>query len=283
MLSYHILLCSIYKIDMEKIMLSEEKKLENEKSLWITVIGVLGFLIVFVVGGILADSENSYAPTVIWFGLFLFVYYMFLYVGSARFVKAMAGEWGSKLAFSFLIAILLVESNRQASVDINAVFGISASAFSGTQTIMTMLNAFVWSKVLLSIMAVWGVVSFVYFFTTGGVGTHRSFQTFLFSISGLVIGGIGLLLVVTKFGGEEVLRKKIYLIAHSFDFNSNVKCQGNEVKGAAVFLGQSQDRVFVDETVPPEMTWLQAVYADADELKNVELPTSQDLKIYKCL
>ena len=163
MLSYHMLLCSIYKIDIEKIMLSEEKKLENEKSLWITVIGVLGFLIVFVVGGILADSENFYAPTVIWFGLFLFVYYMFLYVGSARFVKAMAGEWGSKLAFSFLIAILLVESNRQASVDINAVFGISASAFSGTQTIMTMLNAFVWSKVLLSIMAVWGAFrSFIF-------------------------------------------------------------------------------------------------------------------------
>lgn len=262
-------------------MTEEKNKLENEKSLWITGIGLLGFIIVFLVGGSLADSKSDYAPAIIWFGLILFVYYIFLFVGNTQFVKTMAGEWGSKVAFSVVIAILLLESNRQASIEINSVFGISASAFSGTLYIMTILKTFILSKVLLSVFTVWGGVAFVYYLVTGGAGTHKSFQTFIFAISGLLIGGIGWLLVETKLN-EDVLHKKAYLVAHSFDFNQHVKCPGKVVKGAAVFLGAAQNRVLVDESEPPQMDWLQAIYANPEELSSVLLPGENELRILSC-
>lgn len=263
-------------------MLSEEsKKNENEKSIWITAIGSLGFFIVFIVGGILSDSGSPYTPIIIGFGLVLFIYYIFLFIGNTRFVKTMGGEWGSKIAFSILIATLIIESNRQVSIEINSVFGIAASAFSGTQNIMTILKTFILSKILLSVFTVWGGLAFIYYLVTGGAGTHKSFQTFIFAISGLIIGGIGWLLIETKLS-EEIVHKKIYLVAHSFDFNANVKCPGQEINGAAVFLGQAQNRVFVDESESPKMNWLQALYANPEELSSVALPTSENLKIYTC-
>lgn len=262
-------------------MSDDANKLENEKSLWITVTGVLGFIIVFFVGGPLADSDSNYAPTVIWFGLVLFIYYIFLFVGNTRFVKTMAGEWGSKVAFSVLIAVLLLESNRQASIEINAVFGLSASAFTGTEYIMTLLKTFILSKTLLGFFAIWGVVTFVYYLITGGANSHKSFQTFIFAISGVLIGGIGWLLIDTKLS-EDLLHKKVYLVAHAFDFNSNVKCPGQDVKGVAVFLGAAQNRVFVDESKAPKIDWLQGVYANPQELESVKLPTSEEFKIYTC-
>ncbi len=262
-------------------MSNDTNKLDDEKSLWITATGVLGFVLVFLVGGSLADSANEYAPTVIWFGLFLFIYYIFLFVGNTGFVKTMAGEWGSKIAFSVLIAVLIFESNRQASVEINAVFGLSAAAFSGAEYIMTLLKTFILSKALLGFFAIWGFVAFVYYLITGGSGSHKSFQTFIFAISGCLIGGIGWLLIDTKLS-EEVLHKKVYLVAQAFDFNSNVKCPGQDIKGPAVFLGPSQNRVLVDESEPPKMDWIKAVYANPKELGSVDLPTSEQLKIYTC-
>lgn len=259
----------------------DDKKLENEKSLWITAIGISGFIIVFLVGGPLADSHSDYAPTVLWFGLVLFIYYIFLFIGNTRFVKTMAGEWGSKVAFSVLIAVILLESNRQAAIEINAVFGLSASVFSGTQYVMTLLKTFILSKSLLGVFAIWGGVSFIYYLVTGGSGTHRSIQTFIFAISGIVIGIIGLLLIETKLN-NETLHKKIYLVAHSFDFNSNVKCSDQVIKGSGIFLGPSQNRVLVDESSTPDMGWLQAVYASPKDLESTELPKKEQLKIYSC-
>ena len=255
--------------------------LEDEKSLWITVIGVLGLIITFVLGGVLADSENIYAPYAIYFGMLLFIYYIFLFIGNSRLVETIGGEWGSKIAFSILLAVLFLESNRQASIEINAVFGLSSAAFSGTEYIMTILKTFVLSKVFLGVFAMWGFVAFIYYVITGGSGSHKSFQTFIFAISGLVIGGIGWLLVEFNFN-DNLLHKKIYLIAHAFDFNANVNCPGQVIKGPAIFLGPSQNRVYVDESIGYKMGWLQAIYANSDELKPIILPQKDDFKIYTC-
>jgi hypothetical protein len=125
---------------------------------------------------------------------------------------------------------------------------------------------------------IWGIIALFYYIATGGNGTHKSFKTLAFAGSGFAIGLISLLFIEYKFD-DEMVRKKAYLIAHSLDFNANLNCPGQELNGKGVFLGANQSRLIFDEKMP-SMPWVEAVYANEKDLKDIVIPES--FEIYGC-
>jgi hypothetical protein len=202
-----------------------QKSKEDDLSLWSTVIGCVGVAFVFIFGGVLADSDwkwaNDLAPTIIWLGIALQIFYMLLFVGSSKISKILGGQLASQAFFAVLLWFLYTQASVNATSIINTVFGLSDSAFPLSHQILTYVYLFILSKPLFWFLLIWGIVVILYYMVTGGDGTYKSFKTGIFSFSGFIIGLIAIFFVEFKFD-ETLLPKKAYLIAHSLDFNTNI-------------------------------------------------------------
>jgi hypothetical protein len=260
-----------------------ESKMENSRSIWSTVIGGLGLILVFFVGGSFADSDwdwaRSIAPTIIWLGIALQLFYFFLFVGNSKLVKLLGGQLASQVFLSVLIWLLYTQASVHATSMINEVFGISGSAFPLSHQVLTFVSLFIIGKPLFGVLTIWGGLALLYYMASGGDGTHRSVQTLIFSASGLVIGFFSLALIHIKLD-DDLLSKKAYLIAHSLDFNSSLNCPGHDLKGNGIFLGPAQSRVLFDSS-NQTMSWDQALYANKQQLKDINIPSK--LEIYECV
>jgi hypothetical protein len=51
------------------------------------------------------------------------------------------------------------------------------------------------------------------------------------------------------------------------------------MKAKGVFLGAAQNRVFIDEKIQ-SMSWVEAIYANHEQLENIEI--SENFEIYGC-
>jgi len=262
--------------------LNQNIETENTRSTWSTAIGVMGFILVFAVGGGLADSDwkmaRDLAPVVIWIGMSLQLFYFFLFIGNSKIAKALGGQFASQVAFAALTWFLFTQASVSAGGYINGVFGLGDSAFPLTQNVLTFVSLFVLGKPLFLALTIWGAFAFLYYLLSGGDGSHRSIQIAVFAASGLVLGIASYTLAKYKFN-DELMPKKAYLMARALEFNENLNCPGTAPVGNGVFLGPAQDRVLVD-TTKPSMSWTAAIYANAGELDGVKIP--EKFEIYEC-
>ncbi|WP_205902538.1 hypothetical protein, partial [Pseudomonas viridiflava] len=114
-----------------------------------------------------------------------------------------------------------------------------------------MLNIFILAKPFFIAFTTWGSVVFTYYVLVGAPGAQRELQSFLFAVSGLIIGGASLLVISYKFD-TDLYDKKTYLLARVLDFNEHVNCPGSQTKGDGVFLGAAQNRVMFDSHAIPK-------------------------------
>lgn len=264
-------------------MTSEENAKEDDLSIWSTAIGCIGFLFVFIVGGPLADSDwkwaNDLAPIIILLGIALLAFYMLLFVGSSKISKILGGQLASQIFFAVLMWFFYTQASVNATSLINTVFGLSDTAFPLSHQVLTFVSLFVMGRSLFWVLLIWGCVAILYYAATGGNGTYKSFKTGIFAVSGALIGLIAILTIEFKFD-EELLPKKAYLIAHSLDFNTNLNCPAHELNAKGVFLGPAQSRVLIDDKFP-FMSWVEAVYANDNQLMDIEIPGN--FNIYECI
>jgi hypothetical protein len=264
------------------VTLEKKDKDKDSLSLWSTIIGSLGLIFVFIIGGALANSDwkwaNSLAPTILWLGIALQIFYMLLFVGNSKISKTLGGQLASQVFLAVLLWFLYTQASVSATSTINTVFGLSDTVFPLSHQVLTFLYLFILSKPLFWVLLIWGIVAILYYMTTGGDGTHKSVKTGIFAFSGFFIGLIALILIEVKFD-EKLLTKKAYLIAHSLDFNENINCPKQDVVGKGVFLGPAQSRVVIDPNTPT-MSWVEAVYANYEQLEDIKIP--QSLEIYGC-
>ena len=260
----------------------QKQKKEDELSLWSTVIGFLGLFFVFLLGGSFADSDwkwaREIAPTIMWLGIAFQIFYMLLFVGNSKISKILGGQLASQLSFGIILWFFYTQASVQATSTLNGVFGLSDSAFPLSHQVLTFVSLFMLSKPIFWALLIWGSVVLLYFMVAGGNGTYKSIKTGLFAGSGFLISLVALLMIEAKFD-DSLLSKKAYLIAHSLDFNANINCPGHELNGKGVFLGPSQNRIVFDDGTP-DMSWVEAVYANATELKHIDVPKS--FNIYGC-
>jgi len=260
----------------------DKDKDEDNLSLWSTIIGFMGLFFVFIIGGALADADwkwaNNLAPTILWLGIALQIFYMLLFVGNSKISKTLGGQLASQVFLAVLLWFLYTQASVSATSIINTVFGLSDTVFPLSHQVLTFLYLFILSKPVFWVLLIWGIVAILYYTVTGGNGTHKSFKTGIFAFSGFFIGLVALILIEVKFD-EKLLTKKAYLIAHSLDFNANINCPKHDIAGKGVFLGPAQSRVIIDKNIPV-ISWVEAVYANHEQLKDIKIP--QSLEIYEC-
>mgnify|MGYP000310982277 CR=1 FL=1 len=263
-------------------MTPEEKAKEDDLSLWSTILGCIGLVFVFVVGGPLAGSDwkwaNNLAPIIIWLGIALQVFYMLLFVGNSKISKILGGQFASQVFFAVLMWFLYTQAAVNATSTINTVFGLSDTVFPLSHQVLTFLYLFILSKPVFWALLIWGIVAILYYTMTGGEGTHKSLKTGVFAFSGFFVGLIAVILIEVKFD-EKLLNKKAYLIAHSLDFNASINCPKQTLTGKGVFLGPAQTRVIMDKN-EPKLSWVEAVYANHVQLQDLQIP--EKLEIYGC-
>ncbi|MBW3196091.1 hypothetical protein [Marinobacter nauticus] len=245
-------------------------------------IGGLGFSCVFVFGAPMSESDwvwaRNLAPFVIWAGIALLLFYVFLFVGNSKIAKAIGGQFASQITFAAVAWLIYVLASVEASSTLNKTFGVDAKAFPIAHEVLTFLHMFVFGEPVFVVLLVWGLVTVIYYAATGGSGKNGSIPTLIFACSGSVIGLVSLAAI--NFTLEEnTLDKKAYFIARALDFNDNLNCPGNPLSGHGVFLGPSQARILYDE-LPLQLDWSQAVYANAKELENLKMP--KHLSIIEC-
>lgn len=223
-----------------------DKKDENFKSVVITGLGVVAVFLVYVLAGSLATSDfdwsKALAPYALWLGLALLIFYQFLFLTNSRIATVLRGEVASQAFLTVLIAFSLLSSSIEAAGAINRVFSVDASAFPNTLRIMTFIEALIMGKTLFWILLGWSVLAFLYFLSGG----EKSWQTWIFALSGIAVSSAALLAIYDTFSSEK-LDKRVYLLARTADFYTKVHCPGREVKGSAIFLGPDQRRILVDQ------------------------------------
>jgi hypothetical protein len=256
---------------------------DDTKDLYITVIGVLGFFLVFFVGRWLAGSQWNFthklAPIVTWSGIIFLLIYLFLFVENSGVAKLFGGKFTSSIVFAAIGWYLYTQASLTAGGYINEVFGLGDSVFPQTQKVLTFVSLFILVQPLFILLTIWSSIAFLYYLITGGSGTHKSFQAFMFAISGLTIGLIALMSISYKFS-DDSMPKKAYLLALSLEFNEKLNCSQSKIIGKGVFIGPAQDRVIVDTTNNPSMSWASIVYANESELKDIKIP--ENFEIYEC-
>lgn len=158
----------------------------------------------------------------------------------------------TKLVASIAISALVVFSTGKASLLINEVFPVDASALPFTRAIVAGLLAFQYSY---SLLVVVGVFAFLHMLMiVGWIRWQFSEKTNyedmpILSMATLFLSLV-ILLIFTKWVNKdfstEMWPAKIYRLAHALDFNSRYECR-NLPKGVSViFLGPDQSRVLVD-------------------------------------
>ncbi|MNM66661.1 hypothetical protein D3C81_781580 [compost metagenome] len=261
--------------------MKEEEKNKKTKELAISLIGWFAFILVYIIAGSWGQSDiaiiRSLSPYALWLGIALFVFYQFLFVANSRIAKAFKGDLALQLGLAALMAFFVYTSSIEAANNLNRVFGVDASAFPNALRIMTLVQVFLLGKPLFWALLIWSIIAFAYFFLFGD--NEKSWQAWIFSISGITVSGVSLLFIYFLLGPEQ-LSKRTYVLARATDFYSNVNCAGRPVSGNAVFLGPEQQRILVDDTKIPEISWIQAVTARNEMFEKVQLPSS--FATYSC-
>lgn len=190
--------------------------------------------------------------------------------------------WGfktAKIILSLSFTGLVVYCTAEASTIINDVFNIDPSFFPFTRSFLVAYLFFKKVSILvylLAIVAVFCVINIIsYFKSKWGENSEMKFPfgalfyiffTCIFSY--FALGWVG-----SNFN-SDVLNRKVYSLAHQLDFNKKNPCSNlKDLEVSVIFLGPSQDKVFVDfnkEEMLTASSFLEGIYwytYDKNELK----------------
>ncbi|MBF5007583.1 hypothetical protein [Diaphorobacter caeni] len=252
------------------------------RSLGVAATGVVGLFFVFVLGDLLARSGIGWmrdlSPSVFWFGIVFLVFYLIAYISHSEFTRHIGGQLASQAALAVFMWFMYTQAALQASVLLNRVYGVDASAFPGSSQVLTFVQMFLASRPLIYLMIVFSLWHFLRYVLSRQRATRISVFSSLIMLSGATIGVMALVFIHERLS-EPLLLKKSYLIAKELDFNPRVHCGRVDLEGVGVFLGPEQQRVLVD-AVPSTASWTESIYATEASLRSTEVPGS--FPVYRC-
>lgn len=162
--------------------------------------------------------------------------YVFLGLVEVTLMHRIMNLKSSLLLWAFFVACLGYVARTIASVDINTIFHMEASAFPMTliaATLLHMINLLFW------FFFISGIVCFLVAVSSVMEGLHLGKGLMLITCQ--VVAGLAFMIISWfshyKIGKEGVRHQIIYRIAHSVDFNAHSPCANiDSAKTAMVFL-----------------------------------------------
>ena len=169
-------------------------------------------------------------------GVLLGSIYVFLGLVEVTLMHRIMNLKSSLLLWAFFVACLGYFARTKASVDINTIFHMEASAFSMTliaATLLHMINFLFW------FFFISGVVCLLVAGSSAMEGLHRGKGLMLITCQ--VVTGLAFMIISWfshyKIDKEGVRHQIIYRIAHSVDFNAHSPCANiDSSKTDMVFL-----------------------------------------------
>ncbi|MCC8366815.1 hypothetical protein J8V57_11055 [Xenorhabdus sp. PB61.4] len=189
----------------------------------------------------------------------------------------------TKLIISLFFTALVVFSTATASSIINDIFGIDASFFPFTRSLLTAYIFFRYASQLVYLLIFSALLNL---FPIGAYFKYRSDEKNNFDFPWQSLVFIILTLVFSYFTwgwsgsnfDSDTLNYKVYLLAHQLDFNDNNLCENlRGEKTSVIFLGQNQAQILVDyNTVKPDSIFS---FVDGYTIHGIE---NKNLKVMSC-
>ncbi|EPF0314114.1 hypothetical protein ACSN7O_004953 [Enterobacter chuandaensis] len=190
----------------------------------------------------------------------------------------------AKIILSLSFTGLIVYCTSEASAIINEVFNIDPSFFPFTRSFLVAYLFFKKISFLVYLLAIAGVVcviNILAYFKSKWDGKNEmefSFGALLYIFFTCMFSYFALGWVSSNFN-DEVLNRKVYLLAHQLDFNKKNACSNlKDGEASVIYLGPNQDKVLVDfnnEEILTASNFLEGTYWYANNNK--------ELKILPCL
>lgn len=225
----------------------EETTKQSEDASHITV-GILGPLLMIIASN--AGDTISYLKDnqaiIFLFGLVLSTAFVFLSIEKSSIIKNLWKYWTIKFFASSLFALMIINCRSSAAAIINGIFGVDASLFPFTLSIMTGIMLI---KSLFPIFIAMAISSLFHALTIylNFKNNDHKLKPWLFFICTL-FSGLYTSITLSKNFNDENLRIKSYKLAHHFDFSPRTYCSNNK-NISVIFLGQQNNRYLVDEKI----------------------------------
>lgn len=182
-------------------------------------------------------------------GVLLGSIYVFLGLVEVTLMHRIMNLKSSLLLWAFFVACLGYFARTKASVDINTIFHMEASAFPMTliaATLLHMINFLFW------FFFISGIVCLLVAGSSAMEGLHRGKGLMLITCQ--VVTGLAFMIISWfshyKIDKEGVRHQIIYRIAHSVDFNAHSPCANiDSFKTAMVFLDADKRLALIAPTL----------------------------------
>jgi len=242
------LLTHVKSVERNKGYEKKTNELSQKATVWaLFALSVLAFL--FSIGNRNWDWLNNHRFAVILCGVAFAVMYVGVCLERSLFFKHLWKFGFIKVFTSILLSALVVFSTGKASSVINSVFGIDASAFPYTRAYVTGILVFKYASPLLTVVVLFATVHVVFIFiwvkSKGNDYELPPFDSIAFLLLSLIILCTSWYILNRYFSDKE-LPNKVYILAHSIDFNSKYRCANISTGMNVIFVGPDQLRVLVD-------------------------------------
>lgn len=232
-----------------------EKEAESFSVSWaLGALAVLG--LIFLVNGFSGASDwewlNQHRFAVRLWGIAFAAVFVGVSIERSSFFRSLWAYGVTKIIASLAVSALLVFSTGKAGGLINTVFPVDASALPFTRAIIAGLLAFKYAYPLLIVVAFFAVfhalnsVAWLKIkFSGEGKYEMPPLQSFAFLVLALVVLFFATRWVNRDFS-DDAWPAKIYMLAHTLDFNSKHECTNLRQGVSVVFLGPDHARVLAD-------------------------------------
>ncbi|SEH72490.1 hypothetical protein SAMN05660691_01040 [Rheinheimera pacifica] len=214
-----------------------------------------------IIGIFLTVSARNIADNYLWIsesflfylGMTLLTIFLVISLERVSLVKALWEYSFVKFSASIGFAGLLLYCNSESSSVINSIFGVDASVFVYSKSILTgllllkILSPIFWVVVASSLIQF--VVFFLYLRKDKVLG-----RQFLYAVSAFLLSGYFLNVISNSLSDNE-LEFKAYKLAHYLDFNEKIYCLDklpNIERVVGVYLSPSNDVVLLDNKLEIE-------------------------------
>ncbi|WP_139044328.1 hypothetical protein [Marinobacterium stanieri] len=178
-----------------------------------------------------------------------------IYIGSSlersSLIKSIWGFATAKIIVSLAFSGVAVYSAGKAAEIINDIFGVDAAAFPMTFTFTTaiivfhIIAPFLFFVSLGAILHLFNAIEWIRSKWKGETYDLPPYHSFVFPILASVLMYNGWAWSSNQLG-EKLLPGKVYVMAHTLDFNSNHECSRLKKGVPVVFLGPAQNSILAD-------------------------------------
>ena len=211
---------------------------------------IFGFLLVFGAQGTAENYDWANESILFFSGLTLWIIFLSISLERQSFFRFLWRYGVVKFITSVIFAALAVHASAVSSSTINNVFGVDASTFVYTHSMLTGMLLF---KIFIPVFWVVLISCLVHLLVVIAEWKDNSFspEPVLYLLVSLFISGFVLSAISGAFNEHE-LEFKAYKLAHLYDFNDKIHCVDErefQTDMVGVYLDNSHSQYLLDKKV----------------------------------